>query len=31
VWGAGGTKYPGIRGVSVTDAFKAAVYFRYSF
>jgi hypothetical protein len=31
VWGAGGTKYPGVRGVSVTDAVKAAVYFRYSF
>jgi hypothetical protein len=31
VWGAGGAKYNNIRGVSLTDAFKAAVYFRYSF
>jgi hypothetical protein len=31
VWGSGGDKYPGIRGVSVTDAVKASVFFRYSF
>jgi len=31
VWGSGGSKYKYIRGVSTTDAVKAAVYFRYSF
>jgi hypothetical protein len=31
VWGNGGMKYPTIRGVNLTDAVKAAVYFKYSF
>jgi len=31
MWGNGKDKYPGFRGVSVTDALKASAIFRYSF